>query len=165
MEIIDLRILTIDTPIGPLTLAETDQGLHRIEFGGEESLRREEALGHFRLSPRAMKYPTARQLHEYFAGARKTFDLPLAIQGTPFRRRVWEALQAIPYGETCSYRDIGIRIGCPKGSRAVGGANGANPVPIIIPCHRVIAADGSLGGYGGGLDIKKTLLALERKYR
>ncbi|MGI6707153.1 MAG: methylated-DNA--[protein]-cysteine S-methyltransferase [Clostridia bacterium] len=165
METVQLRILTIDSPIGPLSLAETDRGLHRIEFGGEEGLRREEALGRFRIVSGAMKYPAAQQLHEYFAGIRKTFNLPLDILGTPFQRRVWKALQAIPYGETCSYRDIGIRIGCPKGARAVGGANGANPIPIIIPCHRVIAADGSLGGYGGGLDIKKTLLALERKYR
>jgi len=102
-----------------------------------------------------------RQLHEYFAGKRAAFDLPLAPAGTAFQRKVWRQLQEIPYGETISYGELARRIGNPKASRAVGSANGANPLPIVIPCHRVIAGDGTLGGFGGGLPAKQTLLALE----
>jgi methylated-DNA-[protein]-cysteine S-methyltransferase len=103
-----------------------------------------------------------RQLREYFAGRRTAFDLPLALAGTPFQQQVWAELQRIPYGETISYRDLAERVGNPRGSRAVGGANGANPVAVVVPCHRVIAAGGGLGGYGGGLDRKRWLLAHER---
>jgi len=123
------------------------------------------------------KYPTARQhstdplmkevckqLGEYFAGKRKTFDLPLAPQGTPFQQTVWKKLQEIPYGQTISYSQEAKAIGHPKACRAVGSANGKNPIAIIIPCHRVIAANGSLGGYASGLDIKIQLLELEKKY-
>jgi methylated-DNA-[protein]-cysteine S-methyltransferase len=106
---------------------------------------------------------TRRQLDEYFAGRRTRFDLDLAPEGTPFQRRVWSALQEIPYGETRSYLDIARSIGSPKAVRAVGGANGRNPIAVVIPCHRVIAADGTLGGYGGGLDRKRLLLDLERR--
>jgi methylated-DNA-[protein]-cysteine S-methyltransferase len=102
------------------------------------------------------------QLDEYFAGRRQCFDLPLAPAGTPFQQTVWKALQQIPYGETCSYGDIARRIGKPRAGRAVGGANHQNPIPVIIPCHRVIGADGSLTGYGGGLTIKEKLLKLEK---
>jgi methylated-DNA-[protein]-cysteine S-methyltransferase len=105
----------------------------------------------------------ARQLHEYFAGVRTRFDLPLALQGTPFQRRVWDALLEIPYGTTCSYAELARGIGAPKAVRAAGSANGANPIPIVVPCHRVIASGGGLGGYGGGLDRKQFLLALERQ--
>jgi methylated-DNA-[protein]-cysteine S-methyltransferase len=104
-----------------------------------------------------------RQLDEYFAGRRTHFDLELAPRGTPFQRRVWSALQEIPYGETRSYLDIARRLGSPKAVRAVGGANGRNPIAVVIPCHRVIAADGTLGGYGGGLERKRILLDLERQ--
>jgi methylated-DNA-[protein]-cysteine S-methyltransferase len=104
-----------------------------------------------------------RQLDEYFAGRRTRFDLELAPLGTAFQRRVWSALQEIPYGETRSYLDIARSIGSPKAVRAVGGANGRNPIAVVIPCHRVIAADGSLGGYGGGLDRKRLLLDLEQR--
>jgi methylated-DNA-[protein]-cysteine S-methyltransferase len=104
-----------------------------------------------------------RQLGEYFAGERTEFDLPLAHDGTEFQRKVWSELQRIPYGETASYGDIARRLGYEPGiSRAVGAANGANPIPIVVPCHRVIGSDGSLTGYAGGLERKKTLLDLER---
>ncbi|MDL2273161.1 methylated-DNA--[protein]-cysteine S-methyltransferase [Oscillospiraceae bacterium OttesenSCG-928-G22] len=104
---------------------------------------------------------TVAQLEEYFSGARRMFDLPILLHGTEFQRTVWEELKKIPYGETCTYRDIANRIGNPKGVRPVGGANHHNPVSIIVPCHRVIGADGSLTGYGGGLSLKRALLDLE----
>ena len=104
-----------------------------------------------------------RQLTEYFNGAREDFDLPLASDGTEFQKKVWAELQHIPFGETASYGDIARRLGYePVISRAVGAANGANPIPIVVPCHRVIGADGTLTGYGGGLDKKRILLALEQ---
>ena len=101
------------------------------------------------------------QLEEYFAGKRRAFDLPLAPKGTAFQQACWAELRKIPYGQTISYGTEAARLGKPKACRAVGGANGRNPIPIIIPCHRVIAGDGSLGGYSGGLDIKRALLAIE----
>jgi methylated-DNA-[protein]-cysteine S-methyltransferase len=104
-----------------------------------------------------------RQLRAYFDGKLKEFDLPLTLEGTDFQRRVWTSLMAIQYGETLSYAELAERIGNPKAVRAVGLANGSNPIPIIIPCHRVIGSNGSLTGFGGGLDTKKTLLALESK--
>jgi methylated-DNA-[protein]-cysteine S-methyltransferase len=102
-----------------------------------------------------------RQLNQYFARERKEFELPLAPEGTEFQRAVWQRLREIPYGETISYSELARRVGNPKASRAVGSANGANPIPIVIPCHRVIAADGGLGGFGGGLLVKQALLELE----
>lgn len=101
------------------------------------------------------------QLLEYLAGERRQFDLPLAPRGTPFQQRVWAVLQGIPYGQTRSYRDVALAADCPRGFRAVGMANNRNPIPIFIPCHRVVGTDGSLVGYGGGLDLKRQLLALE----
>ncbi|QEY34806.1 methylated-DNA--[protein]-cysteine S-methyltransferase [Caproiciproducens galactitolivorans] len=103
-----------------------------------------------------------RQLKEYFAGTRREFSLPLSPEGTEFQKRVWKCLLSIPYGETRSYKQIAEMAGCPRGYRAVGMANNRNPIPIFIPCHRVIGANGSLVGYGGGLDIKKKLLRLEQ---
>ena len=117
--------------------------------------------GEFRETP--LLALTIQQLNEYLAGDRHTFDLPLAPQGTPFQRAVWQALLAIPYGETRSYGDIAHAIGNPKAARAVGMANHNNPISFIIPCHRVIGANGALVGYGGGLDLKKKLLDLESK--
>ena len=102
-----------------------------------------------------------RQLRAYFAGRLRRFDLPLDLRGTPFQLRVWRALLEVPYGETRSYRQIAAAIGEPKAVRAVGAANGANPIAIVVPCHRVVGADGSLTGYGGGLTLKRKLLALE----
>jgi methylated-DNA-[protein]-cysteine S-methyltransferase len=111
-------------------------------------------------NPRSLR-EAARQLEEYFAGQRRDFELDLAPEGTPFQRRVWQALETIPYGETWSYGELARTIGKPSASRAVGAANGRNPISIFIPCHRVIGADGSLTGYGWGTDIKARLLALE----
>ncbi len=104
----------------------------------------------------------ARQLEEYFAGRRREFDLPIELHGTAFQQRVWEALLAIPYGETRTYAEIATSMGIPGGARAVGGANHANPIAIVVPCHRVVNADGGLGGYGGGLALKRMLLEMER---
>jgi methylated-DNA-[protein]-cysteine S-methyltransferase len=104
------------------------------------------------------------QLRAYFAGDLRTFDLPLRMEGTPFQLAVWRALQDIPYGETASYGEIARRVGTPQGSRAVGLANGSNPIAIVVPCHRVIGSNGKLTGYGGGLGNKEALLALERRY-
>jgi methylated-DNA-[protein]-cysteine S-methyltransferase len=104
---------------------------------------------------------TARQLREYFAGARRAFDLPLDMQGTEFQKRVWQYLETISYGQTRSYAQVAAAIGSPAAVRAVGAANGANPVPIVVPCHRVIGAAGKLTGYGGGLPLKQRLLELE----
>ena len=104
---------------------------------------------------------TQKQLAAYFAGKLRAFDIPLRLEGTPFRMRVWEELQRIPYGQVLSYGELARRIGQPHAARAVGGANHHNPIAILVPCHRVIAADGTLGGYGGGLDLKRTLLTLE----
>lgn len=105
----------------------------------------------------------ATQLDQYFAGKRKAFDVPIALSGTNFRIKVWEELKKIPYGETISYGELARRVGNPKAMRAVGGANHNNPISIIVPCHRVIGADGSLTGYGGGMQNKKYLLELEKK--
>lgn len=112
-------------------------------------------------SPTPLLRQAARQLEEYFAGRRKIFDLPLNPQGTPFQQKVWRALCAVPYGQTASYGRIAAAVGSPKACRAVGMANHANPVAIFIPCHRIIGSNGSLTGYGGGLEIKRALLALE----
>ena len=115
-------------------------------------------------APEGLALKVFRELDEYFQGRRKTFDFPCRTQGTAFQEKVWAALREIPYGETRSYRDIAEAIGHPKAYRAVGMANNANPLFIIIPCHRVIGADGSLTGYGGGLPMKKALLMLEKKH-
>lgn len=115
--------------------------------------------------PSALAELVFEQLDEYFAGARTVFDFPFRLQGTPFQEKVWQALRQIPYGETRSYKDIAEAIGHPKAFRAVGMANNANPIFIAIPCHRVIGANGSLVGYGGGLEMKKALLELEKKVK
>ena len=149
-----------DSPVGTLLLMAGDKALTGIHFPGG---RQPEIEAGWRERPdHPVLRAATRQLEEYFAGRRRTFDLPLAPEGTPFQRDVWKALRAIPYGETQSYGDIARRIGRPKAVRAVGAANGANPISIVVPCHRVIGADGSLTGYGGGLPRKKKLLALER---
>jgi len=105
--------------------------------------------------------PVVEQLSEYFAGQREQFTLPLALRGTAFQTKVWRALCRIPYGKTISYQELAKSVGNPKASRAVGSANGANPIPIVVPCHRVITSDHRLGGYAGGLDAKRRLLSLE----
>jgi len=151
----------LDTPIGDLLLAGDDDGLSLIGFP-EGSMRREpEADWIFKEAPFA---EVGKQLHEYFAGQRKEFDLPLSLSGTEFQLLVLEELKKIPYGETTSYGEIAKRIGKPKAMRAVGAANGRNPIPIIVPCHRVIGVTGDLTGFGGGLTTKEALLRLEAEH-
>jgi methylated-DNA-[protein]-cysteine S-methyltransferase len=149
----------LDTPIGTLLIVGDSAAVHRITF--PERGRAVQPEPEWQESQRGPVGEALRQLREYFAGKRATFDLPLAPEGTVFQRSVWRQLQEIPYGETISYGELARRVGNPKASRAVGSANGANPLPIVIPCHRVIAGDGTLGGFGGGLPTKQTLLALE----
>ena len=145
----------LDSPIGQLRLVSDGAQLVAIEFPGQH--RREAATaGHD-----AVLAATARQLREYFAGERQHFDLPLAPSGTAFQRSVWAALAAIPYGEVRSYGEIARAIGRASAVRAVGAANGRNPLPIVVPCHRVIGSNGSLTGFAGGLRAKQTLLARE----
>ena len=150
----------VDTPIGPLLLAADDSGLRQILFanGKRPPLPQPEWR-----EDSAPLQDSIRQLRAYFAGELEAFDLPLAPQGTPFQLKVWRLLCDIPYGETISYGELACRVGNPKASRAVGLANGSNPIPIVIPCHRVIGSNGKLTGYGGGLPIKEKLLALERR--
>jgi len=147
-----------DTPIGELLLAGEADALTMIGFPKGSMRRDPEADWIYNEAPLAS---VRQQLSEYFAGQRKSFDLPLALQGTEFQVSVLEALQTIPYGETTSYGAIAKQIGRPKAVRAVGAANGRNPIPIIVPCHRVIGSGGDLTGFGGGLDTKAALLRLE----
>jgi methylated-DNA-[protein]-cysteine S-methyltransferase len=151
----------LDTPIGDLLLAGDDDALCLVSFP-EGSMRRDpDPDWIYNEKP----FASARQqLTEYFAGERREFDLPLKLSGTEFQMNVLQALQQIPYGETTSYGDIAERIGRPKAVRAVGAANGRNPIPIIVPCHRVIGSHGDLTGFGGGLDTKEALLRLEAEH-
>jgi methylated-DNA-[protein]-cysteine S-methyltransferase len=150
---------TIETPVGSLVLAGTRDALVRIVFANEAATLRPEELGW--REDRTPFREAIRQLRAYFARELRAFDLPLDPRGTMFQCAVWEALRDIPYGATASYVEIARRIGRPAASRAVGAANGRNPLPVVIPCHRVIGASGDLTGYGGGLAIKRALLALE----
>ena len=142
------------THLGPMALAGEGEAITHLYLPGHPT-------------PRLVSHPTPlllegeRQLLEYLGGRRKVFDLPLNPQGTPFQCRVWQALEAIPWGETRTYRDIALAVDSPRGFRAVGMANHHNPIPIFIPCHRVVGADGSLTGYARGLELKKALLSLE----
>ncbi len=147
---------TIQSPLGSLTLVEEDGALVQLSFDGYTVLESEEVD-----SP--LLREAERQVASYFAGQLQVFSLPLCTRGTPFQEKVWCALQKIPYGETRTYGELAAMIGQPTAARAVGGANHRNPLAIIIPCHRVVAAHGGLGGYGGGLDKKQWLLALEEK--
>ena len=148
----------MDSPIGRLLLAGDKFNLKVVGFSSGDKARGADAdWERFDEPFRKVKA----QLDEYFAGKRKIFDIQLAPDATPFQSAVLEALRDIPYGETRSYRDIAEQIGNPKAVRAVGGANGSNPIPIIIPCHRVIGSNGTLTGFGGGLDSKRFLLDLE----
>jgi methylated-DNA-[protein]-cysteine S-methyltransferase len=151
----------IDTPIGPLLLVGDDAGLAHVGLP-RHGVARDPPEG---AGPGKSKlHAAARELDEYFAGTRQQFDLPLHPSGTPFQLEVRGALLAIPYGETASYADIARKIDRPRALRAVGAANGANPLAIIVPCHRVIGSHGDLTGYGGGLPTKRWLLAHERRY-
>jgi methylated-DNA-[protein]-cysteine S-methyltransferase len=154
----------IETPLGPLFVGGSDEGVHRIDFVTD---RRDEDELVARLERESGEPPqrdaeaartATAQLSEYFAGERREFALPLAPRGTEFQRRVWQELREIPHGRTQSYGDIAAAIGRPTASRAVGAANGRNPISIVVPCHRVIGASGALTGYAGGMDRKRWLL-------
>lgn len=150
---------TIQSPIGDLTLVSDGKALTGLYMNNEKhAARRATAIR----DKKMLKHPRE-QLQAYLAGELREFELALAAEGTPFQRRVWRALCDIPYGETISYGELARRIGQPKAARAVGLANGQNPISIVVPCHRVIGADGSLTGYGGGLARKRWLLAHESK--
>jgi len=149
----------VQSPIGQLTLCGDGQALTGLYFSSGSKARGAD--------PAWAEKPeyfsgVSKQLEEYFAGVRQQFDLQLKPHSTPFQGQVLAALQTIPYGEVCSYKDIAVQIGNPKAVRAVGTANGNNPIAIIIPCHRVIGSDGTLTGFGGGLEVKRQLLALEK---
>lgn len=150
-----MKYFVYESALGPLTIAEEDGALINVGFG--EFIRGEGIKEETALIAEAWK-----QLQEYFEGNRKQFTLPLAPEGTAFQQKVWKALQTIPYGEVRTYGQIAAQIGEPKACRAVGMANHNNPVGIIIPCHRVIGANGKLTGYAGGLDKKEKLLQLEK---
>ncbi|MGM0631823.1 MAG: methylated-DNA--[protein]-cysteine S-methyltransferase [Pseudomonadota bacterium] len=151
----------LDSPIGSLLLVGDGNALQRIGFPEAGAPRKPESDW---LRRNGVFRDVIEQLNAWFAGERYQFDVPLALEGTPFQRRVWNALLEIPYGETRSYGDIARQIGRPTASRAVGAANGLNPIPIIIPCHRVIGSSGQLVGFGGGLPTKKQLLMLEQSH-
>ena len=148
------EILRLDGYLDGLTLEATSSGLCGVRFDARPQPDK----------PGPLVLEAARQLREYFSGERAVFDLPLAPEGTPFQLEVWRALTKIPYAETASYRDIAIAVNRPKGFQAIGQANTRNPLPIVVPCHRVINADGSMGGYGGGVDRKRILLELEQRH-
>ena len=150
----------LESPVGRLLLAGDPRGLRLVRFPGERGAVR--PLTDWRRDARVLADAIA-QLEEYFAGERREFSLPLQPVGTPFQKAVWSALQTIPYGTTVSYGELARRVGRPSAARAVGAASGANPLPIIVPCHRVIGADRSLTGFGGGLETKRFLLALEAR--
>jgi len=141
----------MNAPIGRITLCQDDNGICALIFGGRSG----------RMDETALLLQAEHELEEYFAGRRKAFSVPLSMHGTAFQMRVWQALQEIPWGEIVSYGEIARRIGNAKACRAVGMANHVNPLPIFVPCHRVVGADGKLTGYGGGLDIKTKLLEIE----
>ena len=150
------RIFSIyDSPVGPLALSGDRDALTGLRFADRVSAPDDSLHDDARFAEER------RQLGEYFAGTRTAFDFPLKLEGNAFERRVWEALQAIPYGTTTTYGELAARLGAPEAARAVGAANGRNPIAIVVPCHRVIGASGKLTGYGGGLERKRALLAHE----
>ncbi|MBU2695317.1 methylated-DNA--[protein]-cysteine S-methyltransferase [Pimelobacter sp. 30-1] len=164
--LLDLAYTTVDSPVGPLLLAATPRGLVRVAYASEDHDQVLDTLAH-RLSPRILRAPdrldpVARELEEYFAGRRRTFDVDLDLSlSHGFRSLVQRHLPEIGYGETRSYGEVAALVGNPKAVRAVGTACATNPLPVVVPCHRVLRADGSLGGYIGGADAKTTLLRLE----
>ncbi len=162
-----VAVSEVESSIGVLRLAATAEGLVRVAFPRDSGTGFSGWLA--RVLPgaeRAERLPALEQaegeLAEYFAGQRREFKIPLDLRGTPFQLEVWRALEQIPFGETRSYADVARTVKRPRAFRAVGAANGANPVPLVIPCHRVIASGGKLGGYGGGLATKRKLLAFEQ---
>jgi methylated-DNA-[protein]-cysteine S-methyltransferase len=150
----------LDSPVGVLLLAADESGLREINFPKRGRPATPNLDWH---AQESSLREAVRQLRAYFGGELEEFSIPVSPEGTTFQRRVWTELCGIPYGQTISYGELARRIGNPKASRAVGLANGSNPIPIIIPCHRVIGSNGQLTGYGGGLPVKEKLLALERR--
>ncbi len=149
----------IETQIGPMYLVASEQGLHGVLWRNPQLLTLNQSHTHKVVE---IFNETQKQLEQYLLGKRQIFDLPVNVQGTDFQKKVWQELSKIPYGKTVSYSDIAKKINNDKAVRAVGTANGRNPISLIVPCHRVIAADGTLGGYAGGLEIKEKLLHLEK---
>lgn len=156
---VNIYSASIDTPLGRVTLFADVRGLTGIVLPGTE--RRELSSWYPEAGRNPVLDEAARQIREYLDGCRTEFSLPLALSGTPFQLRVWEEIRHIPYGRTMSYSDIALRLGHRNKARAVGGAANANPLPLVIPCHRVVGADGGLTGFAGGLALKKELLRLE----
>lgn len=148
----------LSSPFGRILVAWSDRGLERVGIGPDVA---QQADPQWRLD-RSLDCEATRQLREFFEGARHRFDLSLVLEGTPFRMKVWHVLERIPFGETVSYGQVAEWIGAPSSSRAVGMACGTNPLPIVIPCHRVIGATGKLVGFGGGVEMKQAMLAFER---
>ncbi|MGE3302065.1 MAG: methylated-DNA--[protein]-cysteine S-methyltransferase [Hyphomonadaceae bacterium] len=157
-----MKLATHDSPVGPISLVSNGEALVALAFEQRKPIR---ALDAAKTGGDSVIDRVRRQLDLYFAGELTRFDVALAPEGTPFQKRVWAALSAIPYGVTRSYADIAATIGAPKAVRAVGGANGRNPIAIIVPCHRVIGASGALTGFAGGVERKRFLLALEKGER
>lgn len=160
----------IETPVGPMTIGATDQAVVLADFSERRMMAAQLASVRRRIGPTSygdspLLDRLEQQLREFFAGDRHDFDLPVEMPGSGFQERVWSELARIPYGETISYRDLASRVGTPAASRAVGRANGSNRLAIIVPCHRVVASSGGLGGYGGGLEAKRHLLDLEARPR
>lgn len=151
-----MKTAVYHSPFGDMELTYEEDAVTALKMAEKE------AKGD---APEGLALAVFRELDEYFQGKRKTFDIPLRTHGTPFQEKVWAALRAIPYGEVRSYKEVAEAIGHPKAYRAVGMANNANPIFIIVPCHRVIGSDGSLTGYGGGLSMKRALLSLEKGNR
>ena len=151
----------LESPLGPLLLGSDGEALTLINFQAGEGAMAPRPAWRKAGAPFA---EAKRQLRGYFAGEVTRFELPLAPRGTPFQLKVWEALREIPYGKTRTYGQLAVQLGMPTGSRAVGSANGRNPLPVVVPCHRVIGADGSLTGFYGGLQLKQALLGLEQKH-
>ncbi len=152
-----MRLTELETPVGTLTLVAGDRGLRSVLFPGEPPPEGAAA------GPHPLLAAAERQLREYFTGRRTAFDLPIELVGTGFQQQAWLALPSIPYGTTISYGEQSRRLGRPNAARAVGAANGRNPLSIVLPCHRVVGADGALTGYGGGLDAKRALLDHEAR--
>jgi O-6-methylguanine DNA methyltransferase len=155
--------------LGPLTLAATSKGLCMVQFGYQKNVlssmkqrweKRDE--GAFWIEDYSAIQEVIREIEEYFQGSRNKFDIQMDLRGTAFQKQVWKQLELIPYGSTCSYKDIAKAVGNPNAVRAVGGANNKNPIPILIPCHRVIGTNGTMTGYAGGLNIKEALLNHEK---
>jgi methylated-DNA-[protein]-cysteine S-methyltransferase len=154
-----MKYCHVDSPIGTLLIACDEEAIRRIEFPRNGKPAQPEPG--WQQSNGGLLREAAQQLSEYFSGCRTAFTVPLGPEGTEFQTTVWGHLRNIPYGQTISYGELAKRVGNPKASRAVGAANGCNPIPIMIPCHRVIGSDGTLTGFGGGLPTKKALLTLE----